>query len=223
MSESKTAFIYIRRSSEKNKLTSISIDKQIEETQKECIKKGFKILNIFIDNKSRFIAGKRDNFDKMLKDLRERNIKGKGEKVDYIVVYMASRLSRNYLEASIISELVLSGNINIVSIKEGIDCSNLKGKKSAISIMNEAVFDNIEKSIEGVRNMNERYKRGYLPKQLPIGYKQIGYGDKRKYVTDTENDTDKNVIKIFELYSTGKYSYKSLSNKLKNEGVIRNQ
>lgn len=49
-------FLYARRSSTKGQGVSISIDKQIEEMERECAYKGYEIIHIFKDNKSGYTA-----------------------------------------------------------------------------------------------------------------------------------------------------------------------
>lgn len=56
MSEQKKVFIYARRSSEKNKDRSISIQLQIDTVQRECQKLGFEVVKVYKDNKSGFVA-----------------------------------------------------------------------------------------------------------------------------------------------------------------------
>lgn len=56
MAEKKKVFIYARRSSEKNKERSISIENQIDKIQTECRKRGYEIVEVFQDNKSSFVA-----------------------------------------------------------------------------------------------------------------------------------------------------------------------
>ncbi len=213
----KTCFIYIRRSSEKNKVTSVSMDKQLDEGLKLAHNKDYKVLSTFKDNKSRKVEWQRDDFNKMLKEIKDRNIRNIWEKVDHVIIYMASRLARNTKELHLLTNLILDWNLDIISIKENVDCSTLKWKKYIIDLISEAVFENLEKSLEAVRNMNEQYNRGYIPKILPLGYKQNWRWDSRLYEINTDFRISEAVIKIFERYSTWKYSYKSISNRLKTE------
>lgn len=159
MSERKKVFIYARRSSEKNKERSISIQLQIDTVQAECERRGFEVVKVFKDNKSGFVAGKRDEFAEMLKEIGRRNVNGVGERIDYLFVYMGSRLARNFDEGSVITKLIMDNHLEVFSIKEKMmDCSTNAGKRAWVEIMTEAVFDSVEKSTNASVNMDTAFR-----------------------------------------------------------------
>ncbi len=211
-----TVFIYARRSSEKNRDTSISIDKQLEELMEICEKKWFEIIWSFQDNKSAYTEWKRDQFSNMLDEVRKRNIKGIWKKVDYIYVYFISRLSRNFEEGNEITQLVLDDKIKVLSKKERmIDCGSLDWKKTFVELLNEAMFDSKEKSLESIINMDQTYKKWRIAGNMPYGYISIGKKDNNFVAFDNNHDAAKVVKECFELYSTGKYTYDSITDEFK--------
>ena len=216
MAEKKKVFIYARRSSEKNKERSISIENQIDKIQTECRKRGYEIVEVFQDNKSSFVAWKRDDFSRMLMEIKKRNIKNIGEKIDCVYVFMASRLARNFEEGDILRNYIMENVIEVLSMTEaGIDCSTLWGKKVLVEMMTDAVFDSLEKSRNGTINMDTAYTSKWsLSGKLCRWYIKVGRGDKTSVEIDTKYRINEAVITCFELYSTGEYNYENLAEKL---------
>ena len=219
MNKKPTVFIYARRSSEKNRESSISIEKQKEELQYACEKRWFEVIGVFEDNKSAYTEWKRDEFSKMLEEVKNRNVRKKWQKVDYIYVYFISRLSRNFAEWDEIKTLVMNDSIKILSIKEStIDCSELDGKKNFVRILTDAIFDSLEKSIEALINMDKTYKRGWLARTLPYGYQQLWRKGNSYLILDERHNAAKAVRECFELYSTWRHTYDSLVVEFKKRG-----
>lgn len=218
----KKAFIYARRSSEKNRERSISIETQIETLVAECKKQGLEVAGIFKDNKSGFVAGKRDDFSRMLKEIRDRNVRKQGERVDCLFVYMASRLARNFEEEVILRDYVMDDVVEVLSVQERIDCSTLAGKKYLVEKMLDATFDSLEKSKHGTINMDMAYwGKGSLSGRLPRGYVKVGTGDRARVEIDTKYRINEAVVSCFQLYATGEHTYESLTAELNARGFVK--
>ncbi len=214
---SNKVFIYARRSSLKNKETSISINLQIQEIQKACIEKWLQIEWIYKDNQSSFKAWKRDDFDKMLKELEKRNIKWKWERIDYLYVYMTSRLARNRKEANLIIDLIEDENLQILSMNESYE-EWLKWQKKLTYDLTNAIYESKEKSENGKKNMDETQKKERkITRRPPFGYKMV-IDDFwwKKMVLNNDNKESEIVKLVFELYSTWKYTYKWIAEYLNN-------
>ena len=209
---SKKVFIYARRSNLKNKEDSISIDLQIQEIQKVCIEKWLEVDTIFKDNQSSFTAWKRNDFNKMIDELQKRNIKLKWDRIDYIYVYMASRLARNMDEANIIWNLIEKEEIQILSIDETYEEWLKWQKQLRIDLLN-AEYSSKEKSEKGKKNMDTtQKKKGRLSRRPPFWYKmEIDEFWTKKMVINNDNNESKIVKIVYEYYSTWNYTYKSLA------------
>lgn len=214
---SEKVFIYARRSSLKNKSGSISIDIQVQEIQKECIQKWLQIEWVYKDNQSSYTAWKRDDFDKMLKELENRNIKWKWEKIDSLYVYMTSRLARNRKEANLIIDLIEDENLHILSMNESYD-DWLKWQKKLIDDLTSAIYESKEKSEKGKKNMDETQKKKWkISRRPPFWYKmEIDEFWSKKMIINNDNN-EANIVKIvYKNYSTWNYTYKSIAEYLNN-------
>ena len=209
---SNTVFIYARRSSLKNKQDSISIDTQIKELKKECKERWLQIEWIYSDNESSFRAWKRDDFDKMLMELKKRNIKWKWKKIDYLYVYMVSRLARNRKEANLIIDLIEKENLQILSMNETYQEWYTWEKRLTDDLTN-AIYESKEKSQKGKINMNETQRTKWkITRTPPFWYKmELDEFWSKKMVINNNNNEAEIVKKVFQLYSTWSYTYKSLA------------
>lgn len=209
----KKIFIYARRSNTKGQWVSISIEKQIEEMDNNCRKNWYEIVAIYKDNKSSYTSGKRDDFTKMLEAIEERNTKKRGERIDAVMVYMASRLCRNRKEAHIIEWMVEDETIQFLSIKEKYG-NDLSSKERFIHDINAAIYESKHKSVDAKKNMDQAGQKWRLTRKPPYWYKVVWRGFDSKVVFDEENKASEVIKKAFELYGTGKYHYDSLAEEL---------
>lgn len=62
----------------------------------------------------------------MLMEIKKRNVKNIGEKIDCVYVFMASRLARNFEEGDILRNYIMENVIEVLSMTEaGVNCSTL--------------------------------------------------------------------------------------------------
>lgn len=211
MEKRPTAFVYARRSNEKNKLTSVSIDIQKEQLIRTCTEKGIKVVEVFEEVKSAYKKWNRDEFNRMLDEVVKRNVKWKWERIDYIYVYFVSRLARNFEEWDLLKQLVMGDVIQIKSVQEAsFDTTNLDGKQKLVELMSNAVFESAKKSRDGVINMDTTFRKWRVATHIPYWYIRVGSGDSGRIILDTNYSAAEIVRECFELYSTGKYTYESL-------------
>lgn len=156
----------------------------------------------------------------MLKEIDRRNVKGIGERIDYLYVFMGSRLARNIDEAHLITKLIMENTIEVLSIKENMmDCSTNAGKKAWAETIKEAIFDSIEKSANASINMDTAFReKGSISGHLNKGYIKVGNGDNSRIEVDTKYHINEAVILCFELYATGRYTYEEVAKELNERG-----
>ena len=207
-------FIYARRSDKRKKWKSISIDDQKNALIKECNKKWFVIDKIIEENNSWFIPGARDDFNSMIEELIERNVKKKWEYIDYVFIKMPSRLSRNNIDTKIILDLLKKEIVMLYSLSDW-ETSSLVSMKKLEKDLIDAEYESKEKSVEGWKNMDEATKeRWTICIAIPYWYKRIWTKEYWKVLINNDNNEADIVKEIFEEYSTWKYTCKSLSNHL---------
>src|SRR5579871_1807435 len=116
----KTAVIYLRVSSPRQTHTDADIDpdgNSIDTQRKVCLDKARQMGVVVIDEyvepgTSAQTVTKRPKFNKMMERIRrERD-------VDYVIIYMRSRVFRNYIDAGITKQELEQYGVRIVSSKE---------------------------------------------------------------------------------------------------------
>lgn len=208
-------FLYARRSNKKNQDRAISIEKQLEEMHKLCKEKWYEVLDTFQETQSGFKEWKRREFDRLLSSIKTRNVDNKWERVDRVIVYLASRLCRNSAEAYELQMLIENEVVVFESVTE-IFAENLAGKRLLISALTTAIYESKEKSTEGKKNMDLTYSRGEIAWVCPYGYTKISKKEIQKQAKESEIVTE-----IFSLYSTWEYTYESLAEHLSTEWRTR--
>lgn len=209
----KKIFIYARRSNTKGQWVSISIEKQIEEMERECKYEWYQIVAIYKDNKSWYKSGKRDDFTAMIEAIEEHNIKGRWERIDAVMVYMASRLCRNRQEAHKIEWMVEDETIQFFSLLERYT-DDLSSRERFIHDINKAIYESKYKSTDAKKNMDRAAQKGRLTRKPPYGYKVVWRDFDSKVIIDNNYQAAEVVKKSFELYATGKYWYETLAQEL---------
>ncbi len=99
--------------------------------------------------------------------------------------------------------------------------NNPYGKWMRNTQINNAELESDLISIRTVMNLQEKARQGYFPgARVPVGYKRITDHGKKIIVPDEEKRHY--IEKIFRLYSTGLYSFRTLAQKMRKEGFTHN-
>ena len=195
----KKAAIYVRVSSERQaKEDRVSIESQLAECEEYCEKRGYFIVERFIDKEKYRVKKKlvqpsgqrkdRPAYQKMLKAARN-------DEFEVIVAWKEDRLYRGMYAAMPLSELLdeKRGSLDVDLVRETFDHKML-GIKAALG---KIEVDNIrERMMMGRR---ARLERGEVPggNQVKYGYQKV---NKRLEIQEEETMV---VQKIFEWYLAG--------------------
>jgi DNA invertase Pin-like site-specific DNA recombinase len=212
----KKVFFYARRSTEKDKQTTISLEIQLMEMEIYAKKKNYEVIWIFSEIKTSHTSWVRQDFNDMLNEVTRRNILNNGEHVDIIIVYMVSRLARNHEEWDTLASLMRKEIVLFESLKEEIKNTNA-GKKAFRDLINSAVTESDEKSTEAIKYMDITYSKWKFARKLPFWYKAVEENKIIKIKWDTEDRKDEIITKIFSYYSLGSYTHETLTKKLNEE------
>lgn len=210
-------FLYARRSNKKNQERAISIEKQLEAMRLHCQIHWYEIIEEFYETQSGFKEWIRKEYGRMIESIKDRNISGKWERIDKIIVYIASRLCRNHAEAYEIQSLVEREEIIVESVTESFNTdSGVKWKRSLVEALTLATFESKEKSTEGKKNMDITYSRWEIAGVAPYWYSKVS---KKKILVE---EAEASIVKeVFKLYSTGKYSYEKIKDYLNEKGYTK--
>jgi len=155
---------------------------------------------------------KRPAFQEMKKQIKAGLVKK-------VVVYRLDRLSRSLKDIILFIDLLKEGGVEFVSITEKFDTSTPMGR-AMLNIM--GVFAQMEREVISQRIKDSSEKQIHEGKKLgmpPFGYRlKVGkHGEWEIQKKEAEI-----VKKVFEMYSTGDWSYKSLASYLnKHERIER--
>ncbi len=198
--------LYARKSSEEKGRQLLSLPSQVSTMKKLADTLGLNIVKVFAESKSAKEPGNRPMFAEMIRMLEE------GE-ADGIVCWKPDRLSRNPID---------SGNIQWLS-QQGVIKDIQTSDRRYLPDDNALLFS-IESSMANqyIRDLSKNVKRGMKTKLEKGGYPnyaKIGYINDRLNKTilvDTERAPF--IKRAFELYATGSYSLKKISDLLFQEG-----
>ncbi len=198
--------LYARKSSEDKGRQILSLESQINTMKKLADDLGLNIIKVFSESKSAKKPDNRPVFSEMVKILEQ-------GKADGIVCWKLDRLSRNPVDSGKIQWLSQQGIIKDIQTSE----------RRYLPDDNALVF-NVESGMANqyIRDLSKNVKRGMKTKLEKGGYPNYA---KIGYVNDRVNKTiildierSKHIKRAFELYSTGSYSLKKISNILYQEG-----
>lgn len=204
-----TADVYIRLSS-KPQEKGLSRETQEEKCREYCKKYGYKVRNIYYENKSAMKAHKRPVFEEMI-------AKQHKNKAEAIIAFCLNRLVRNQYDFEPLEELVDKFNMKIICLQDNlVVCKPFRAhEKFLVRILTaNAEFE--------VNHMNEIRKQGLVkraqtgirPSKLNYGYTKLKSGNIVIVPKQAEF-----VQRAYELYATGKYSLSILPNILFEEGL----
>lgn len=209
----KQAVLYARVSSKEQEQSGFSIPAQIKFLNDYARKEGFEVVKIFSESMTAKEEG-RNEFNAMLKFLRQH------KNIHHILVEKNDRLLRNESDMTTVIKTAQSSNINFHLVK---DCMILNKQSKPQDFLIFTIFSAVSAMMprnlsgEVLKGMTEKCEEGFYPGRAPIGYKNIRLSKKQGIiVVDDENAPF--IKKIYELYATGAYSFKSLAIKMNELG-----
>ena len=153
------------------------------------------------------LAGKRENFLKMISD-------AKTGLFDLIITKEISRFSRNTIESISYTRELLKCNVGVYFENDGI-CTLSSDGELRLTIMSAIYQDE-------VRRISERVKFGLseaVKNKKVLGTNILGYTKKDGILTIDENGA--NIVReIFHLYANKKIGIRQISNELKKMGIL---
>lgn len=209
------ALYYTRVSTDEQRLKGYSLDYQDKQILQYCHEKGLVPVKKFSESHTAKRPG-RPEFNNMLAYAKQHKIK-------HIVFLINHRASRNPLDSAQLSYMAEYEGYFIHLIEDNL-VLNAKSKPQDYLIfeLNNGFSNMYSRNlrIEVTTKLNEKANQGYYPTRPMVGYKterKKESGSKRAYlVVDPEKAPF--IRRIFELYSTGQYSYTTLAATMRHEG-----
>lgn len=198
--------LFCRVSSREQEETGYSLEAQEKLLSGYTEKKGLLAKKIFSISESASGRKQREIFNNMIAYTRKNDIK-------IIVCEKVDRLARNMKDAVVMDDWLKEDETREVHfVKENVVITkNSKSHEKFMWNMKVSVAqfyaDNLSEEVK--KGQKEKIAQGWLPAKPPLGYKNVTVDKHVIQVIDT--DKAPLVKKIFELYATGDYSLKRLT------------
>lgn len=207
------AVLYTRVSSDEQRKKGFSLDYQEKQGREYAERNKLQITKMFTESFSAKKPG-RPMFNEMLSYVKK-------NKIRHLIFLKSDRASRNGVDSAALVYMAEREDFNIHLIQDGL-CLNKKSRPTDFLIfeMNN-VFANFyprNLSIEVSTKLLEKAEQGYYPERSPIGYERKP--KLRRAYLQINPEKAPFIKRIFELYSTGEYSYSSLAAKMREEGFM---
>ncbi|MFA5023650.1 MAG: recombinase family protein [Patescibacteria group bacterium] len=196
--------LYCRKSTEDDTRQVLSLDSQEQEMIKMAENLGLDIIQTFRESKSAKKPDNRPQFSELI------NLIKRG-KIDGVICWKIDRLSRNPIDSAIIQWLLQQNNLKIIQTMER---QYLPGDNALLfnvesGMANQFILD-LSKNVK--RGIRAKLTQGYWPNLAPIGY----LNKDLKIVVDKHRA--KFIRRVFEMYNTGQYGVKEISQILYEDG-----
>ncbi len=208
------AILFCRVSSKEQEETGYSLPAQEKYLREYAQRMNFTVDKVFAVSESASGKVQRKVFNEMVSYIRKNNI-------SIVIVEATDRLTRNFADVPMIDKWVLESEDNQIHLaKEG--CILHKNSKSHEWFMWRVKVATAEYYVrllsENVKKgQKEKIGQGWLPTKPPIGYKTIGEKGHKIHIIDGEKAPL--AKKMFDLYATGQYSIKRLTEIMFQEGL----
>lgn len=201
------------RVSSREQREGYSIDAQLRACRDRAGKNNWTVAREFVVAESAKRGVERLAFNEMFKWVRAN---ARREGIQSILAHKLDRVCRNMRDAVRLQELEDSCGVQLAFVDNQFG----PGAAGALSFNVMAAVaqyysDNLRSEV--LKGMDERVRQGWPPGYAPYGY--VNVDDKNEPV-QPHPVTSKSLMRLFDLYATGKYTYESLANKMEAEGHI---
>ncbi len=201
------------RVSSREQREGYSIDAQLRAMRDKAAKNGWTIVREFDVAESARRGAERVAFNRMFKWVKDN---AKKKKIDAILSHKLDRVCRNMRDAVRLQELedVCGVQLSFVDNEFGPGAAGALSF-NVMAAVAQYYSDNLRAEV--LKGMDEKVRQGWPTGLAPYGY--INVPDRDEPVKP-HPEKSKTVIRIFELYATGRHTFKSLTDKLAQEGHI---
>jgi site-specific DNA recombinase len=216
------AVVYLRVSTPRQLHTAADLDEdgnsiatQRVETLRKVRELGVTVAKEFVEpGQSAQTISKRAEFRKLLRYVEEH------PQVKFVVIYMRSRVFRNFTDAAITKRELLERGVRLISAKEEFGEGYMADAMEAITdIMNEV---QVRMNGEDVKvKMAHKVEQGGTVGRAKLGYVNVRKDFNGRLVNTIDVDYDRAplVAWAFEQYATGRYSISQMTQMLEERGL----
>ncbi len=201
------------RVSSKEQKEGYSIDAQLRVTRNKAERMGWEVIEEFAVAESARRGAERQAFNTMVSWVRKN---AKKLQIEAILSHKLDRICRNMKDAVRMQEMEDAYGVKLVFVDNEFG-PGAAGMLSfnVMAAVAQYYSDNLRS--ETIKGIEERLKQGWPTGPAAFGY--LNVPNKNEPVIPDPEKTQ-TVIRIFELYATGKYTFKTLAKKLYQEGHV---
>jgi len=203
--------LYARVSTDKQAQKDLSIPAQIAAMKEYARRNGWKVIGHFIDEGESAKTANRPELKNLIQYCKE------NKNIDVVIVHKIDRLARNLIDYATIKAILKQKGIRLVSVSEPFDDNPIGHLlENIIASISEWYSANLGEEIKKANLA--KLKRGEWPHKPPFGYKSVkGENGRVKHLPDPKSAPL--VRQAYELFSTGNYSLKTLSQEMHVRGL----
>jgi len=210
----KTALIY-GRVSDDDQLKGLSMDVQKELCEKWADKNNFKVIGTYKDEaKSGTTTAGRHGLEDMI-------IHSQREHVDAVLIIDTDRFARDEEDHFAMKVLLRKGGTRIIAINQPMIDESPEGRLMETMLIGINAFYSRLTGRKVKKSLEKKWEDGWWPGWAPIGYLNTNIGTEDNPINVIEIDPIRGplIAEMFELYSTGNYSFLKLKNMMFEKGL----
>jgi site-specific DNA recombinase len=190
-----------------------SIDAQLRVCRETASKRGWKVVREFTTAESARRGADRVAFNEMFQWLRKN---ARQKKINAVLSHKLDRICRNMRDAVRMQELEDERGVKLSFVENHFG----PGAAGALSFNVMAAVaqyysDNLRSEVK--KGLDERARQGWPTGRAPFGYQNTN--SDRKEPVRAHPEKSKTVSRIFELFASGRFTFKALEDQLAKEGA----
>jgi site-specific DNA recombinase len=203
--------LYARVSTDKQAQKELSIPAQLDAMRQFAKRQDWKIVGHFVDRGESAKTANRPELKRLLAFCEEH------QGIDAVLVHKIDRLARSVYDHSLIKFALRKRGIRLQSVTENFQ-NDPNGEFMENILASHAQFYSANLGFE-IRKANmAKLKLGEWPHMPPVGYKSVP-GVHRRVAHVPDDNAAPLIQQAFELFATGRYSLKGLSETMHDRGL----
>ncbi len=200
-------FLYARKSTDDEERQLLSIPAQIDELREFAVKEGLTVVDTIIESKTAKVPG-RELFNQMLDRVEKGEAQG-------ILAWHPDRLARNAVDAGRVVYLLDRNILDDLKFPTFWFQNTPQGLFMLSIAFGQSKYYVDSLSENTKRGLRQKVRRGECPGPAPLGY--VNDRLNKKILLDPK--VAPIVIELFELFSSGQYTYDQMRIFLKEKGL----
>lgn len=189
--------LYLRVSTEEQ-VSNLSLATQEAECRALCERRGWKIVEVYLEEGASAKTLDRPQMRRMLADLGRRS-----SRVEALVFLRIDRISREIEDYYVLRHALRKLGVRLVSVREEIDPNSIEGVILESVTAMQAKIDNLLRAARAKTGMQEAIRRGRWVWCAPVGYRHAEHRDGRPVGLELDPEAAPLVRRAFEQVAAG--------------------